>query len=118
MKISEIKGEDALDALAEMMEPAIEIMGDNKIAMCLKSGQNLKAIKFMLQNHKQAVLKIFAILDGEDFATYSPSLLSLPKKLLEIVNDEEIIELFTSQSQNTEEERFGSATVNIEESEA
>lgn len=116
MKLSEIKGEKALDTMAEIIEPLAEIMTDPEIVEMHKAGlPRIKMIKPIIKNHKKAVTTILALLDGEDPETYEVSLLTLPKKLMEVMNDEEINEVFFSQSQTMQGESFGSATVNTEE---
>lgn len=103
MKLSEIKGEQAIDALAELIEPAAMIFADEDIKNSAKAGEpKLILVKKILKGHKAEVIKILAILDGEDPAEYEPNLLTLPAKLLEILNDPELTSLFTSQGQKTE----------------
>ena len=113
MKLSEIKGEAALDVLADLFEPAAEIVSDKEIADLYKSEQLLKAVKVALKKHKKAVIQILAITEGEDPETYEPNVLSLPAKLIEIFNDPELMGLFHSQGQ-TEETSSGSAMETIE----
>lgn len=120
MKLSEYKGEQALDMLADLIEPAAAIMADKEIARIGKSGQpRSKLIKPAIKNHKQEVIEILAILDGEDPEDYAEkvNLFTLPAKLLEILNDPDLMSLFTLQGQNKEETNSGSATENTEESE-
>lgn len=103
MKLSEIKGEAALDVLADLIEPAANILADEEIQKSVKSGEpKLLLVKKLLKSHKKEVIEILAILDGEEPETYKVSLLTLPAKLLEIINDPEIGSLFTSQGQKTE----------------
>lgn len=98
MKLSEIKGERALDVLADLIDPVAEIFGDKEIMTALQSGKApAKAIKLALKNHKRAVLDMMAAIDGEDPETYQPSLFVLPKRLLDLLNDPEVQQLFSSQ---------------------
>ena len=98
MKLSDIKGERALDVLADLIDPVAEIFGDKEISAALQSGKApAKAIKLALKNHKRAVLDMMAAIDGEDPATYQPSLFVLPKRLLDLLNDPEVQQLFSSQ---------------------
>ena len=103
MKLSDIKGERALDVLADMIEPVAEIMGDKEIAAVLQSGKApAKAIKLSLKNHKKAVLAMMAAIDGEDPETYEPSLFVIPKRLLDLLNDPEVQRLFASQEMTSD----------------
>lgn len=98
MKLSDIKGERALDVIADLIDPVAEILGDKEISAALQSGKaHAKAIKLALKNHKRAVLDMMAAIDGEDPETYQPSLFVLPKRLLDLLNDPEVQQLFESQ---------------------
>ena len=116
MKLSDIKGEAAIELLADLIEPATEIMADNEVVKLFRSGQKLKAVSYVLKNHKKSCLTILALTEGENPSTYQPNVLALPAKLIEIFNDPELMSLFSSQSQE-ESLCSGSATENTEESE-
>ena len=103
MKLSEIKGERAIDAMADLLEPLSLIFADAEIQKSIKSEEpKLLLIKKILKAHKKEAIQIMAILDGENPETYDVSLLKIPMKLLEIVNDPEVQSLFTYQGQNKE----------------
>lgn len=114
MKLSDFKDEAALDLLADIIDPAAEIMSDKGIAEHLRNGQTAKAIKPILKNHKQAITTILALLDGEDPGSYHFNFLALPKKLLELLNDPELMDLFQSQGQTVDNPNSGSATGSTE----
>lgn len=117
MKLSEYKGEKALDILADIIEPAATIMADKEVANFAKSGKPvIKLIKPLIKNHKREVIEIMAILEGEDPEEYAEkvNLFTLPAKLLELLNDQDLKSLFTSQGQKTEETSSGSAMESIE----
>lgn len=98
MRLSDIKGEEALDMLADILEPLTEIAQDKEFTGNL--GRNTgKAIKHVLKEHKKAIITMLAVINREDVETYQPSLLTLPALLLDIFNDEEVIRLFQSQVQ-------------------
>lgn len=117
MKLSEIKGEQAIELLADLIEPASEIMADKEVAALYRSGQSIKAVSYVLKKHKRSCLAILALTEGKNPATYQPNVLSLPMKLLEIFNDPELMSLFSSQSQKNEETSSGSATGTTEAAE-
>ena len=103
MKLSEIKGDRALDVLADIMEPLARILTDEEITKTANNGEpKLLLAKKILKGHKKEVIEILAILDGEKPETYEVNLLTLPVKLVEILNDPEIGNLFTLQGQKTE----------------
>ena len=95
-KLSEIKGEDALTVLADLIEPASEIGTDKVFVDLARKGDRIACVRHVLKAHNRAVLTIMAILEGEDPKTYSPPLLRLPAMLLDIFNDPDLTALFTS----------------------
>lgn len=115
MKLSEIKGEAAIEVIALIIEPATEIMTDVEFRDVARKRNIPKAASIALKNHKKAVLEILAALDGEDPEIYNPSLLSIPAKLLELFNDPELMELFTPQDQPSGRPSFGPVSENTED---
>lgn len=116
MKLSEYKGEKALDLLADLIEPATAIMADKEISRLAKAKMPpIKIVKTAIKNHKPEVIEILAILDGADPKEYAEkvTLFTLPAKLLEIFNDPDLVSLFTLQGQKTEGTSSGSATESI-----
>ena len=104
MRLSDYKGEEALDKLADIIEPLTVILADPAMQEIAKSGkvQMIKYAKPMLKNHKAEVIEILACLDNEPVETYKEkvTLLTLPMKLLEFLNDPEVQALFQSQAQS------------------
>lgn len=114
-KLSEIKGEDAIDVLADILEPVTSIAADDEIRKAVKAGlPKIKLIQLALKSHKKDIVKILAVMDGQDAENYEVNLLELPARILEILNDETVMSLFTSQGQMMESERSGSALENTE----
>lgn len=112
-KLSEIKGEDALDVLADVLDPFVEIANDAEFVNIVRSGKNkLYIAKYLLKNHKTEVIQILAILDGQDVETYKPNVVQIPLMLLSLLNDPDLTVLFTSADTVTSS---GSATENTEE---
>ena len=94
-KLSEIKGEEALDVLAEIIEPAAEIFADENVKNALKSEKNtIKAAKIILKGHKKAILALMAALEETPVEEYKPTLLALPALILGVLNDPELNSLF------------------------
>lgn len=95
MKLSEIKGEQALDVLADIIDPLTKICMDEEIQNMVKSKvPTIKLIKPILKNHKKEIVEVLAILDGENPETYEVNVLTLPIKLMELMNDPAFNELF------------------------
>lgn len=119
MKLSDYKGEDALDLLADIIEPATSILGDSEFREKMRAKEPpAKLAKYALKKHKSAILEIMARIDGEDPQTYKPGIFELPSKVLDILNDKELMDLFTSQAGSLTTPAFGSVMENIEEKDA
>ena len=93
-KLSEIKGEEALDVLAEIIEPAAQIFTDENVKEALKSGSRIKAVKIILKDHKKAIITLMATLEETPVEEYKPTLLALPALIIEVLNDPELNSLF------------------------
>lgn len=123
MKLSDYKGEEALDVLADIIEPLTVILGDPEMQELAKQkdGAMIRYVKPMLKNHKTELIEILARLDNEPVETYREkiTLVTLPLKVLEFINDPEVQNLFTSQTQSevTPLASFGSVMENIEANE-
>lgn len=97
MKLSEIKGKDAIRTLALLMEPVAKIASDEDLRDARKAKLPLLLIaKKILEKYPDEIIEILALLDGADPATYEVNLLMLPAKLLEVLNDPEVDALFFS----------------------
>ena len=114
MKLSEYQGEDALDVLADLIEPAGEIMSDKEIGEVFKKNR-FRAIGLAIKNHKKAIMQIMATMDGVPVEEYKCNVLTLPVKILELLNEPELVQLFTYQGQTGDADSSGSASANIEE---
>ena len=114
MKLSEYQGEAALDILADLIEPAGEIMSDKEIGDVFKENR-FKAIGLAIRNHKKAVMQIMSTMDGVPVEEYKCNVLTLPVKILELLNDPDIVQLFTYQGQTGDANSSGSASENTEE---
>lgn len=114
MKLSEIKGERAIEVIADLIEPIADIASDPKCANLfrgeVKKGEtpreaglrNLKSkIPYLLREHKKSIIKVLSILN--DLPAESLNMFSILKGVLDMFNDKELIELFTSAAQNVEE---------------
>lgn len=107
MKLSEYQGEAALDILADLIEPAGEIMSDKEIGEVFKKNR-FKAIGLAIKNHKKAVIQILAIMDGVPVDEYKCNFFTLPVKILELLNDPALVQLFTYQGQTGDAKSSGS----------
>lgn len=117
MKISDYKGEDGIKLLAEILDPATEIIADPKIKEAASGNvSRLEIAKMLLKEHSKSIVAILATLAGETPETYSRNIFEMTRDLLEIINDKEIVDFFTLQAQTTGVTSFGSALANTEDS--
>ncbi len=93
-KLSEIRGENALDVLADLLEPVSEIFTDREFTKKLHDGDKMCACVLAIRNHKSAILKILAILEGVSPEEYNPSLAEIPILLLQLLNDPDVVAVF------------------------
>lgn len=114
MKYKEINGEEALDVLADLMDPIEVIAKDKELVGQLRAKKYKEAAQLALRSYKAEVLTILALLNRENPKTYQPNILKIPLMLLEVLNDPDITVLFSQQAQNPEETSSGPASENIE----
>ena len=120
MRLSDFKGEEALDVLADIIEPLTEILTDKEIQELSKK-KNTPVIKFVkpaIKNHKKELMIVLARLNKQTVEEYEKnvSLVTLPIQVLELINDPEVQSLFRSQveSRVTSLASSSSATENTE----
>ena len=116
MRLSEIKGVKAWGVMPEIIDPIADIAMDTEFQQMKKAKKpKLFIAKAIIKTHKEALIQILAALEMKDVEEYRKEMtvLSLPMQLMDIMNDEQVAELFGLQSQ-TEETSFGSATENTE----
>lgn len=114
MKLSDYKDEKALDLLADLIEPASEILGDNAVRDAASAGKTLRAVSIAIKNHKKSVLQVLAALDGVPVEEYHCNVMTLPLKLVELFDDPDIAQLFSFAGQKVAPNLSGSLTENTE----
>ncbi|MBQ0054672.1 MAG: hypothetical protein KBS54_00790 [Synergistaceae bacterium] len=114
-KLSEYKNDEALDKLAELIEPLSEIFTDKKVVDVIKNGGNkIKVVSCVIKTHKKAIIEILAILDDVPVEQYECNLLTLPVALMSILNDKDLMDFLALQGQNMASASFGSVTDNTQ----
>lgn len=122
-RLSDFKGEESLEVLADIMIPLSVILADPDLKDLGEDKKKTVAqiIQPMIKKHKKELIQILARLNEQSEEEYkaSMSLLTLPKDVLTLVNDPEVQSLFPSQNQIAKKSNAssGSAMENTEASE-
>ena len=114
MKLSEIKGDRAVEVIADLIEPIANIASDKECADLFDvkpvKGEDkkvtsrkhlVKKVPMLLKSHKRDVIQIIATLDGK--SVDDMNMFSIAAALIGFVKDEALIELFTSAARSVEE---------------
>lgn len=92
-KLSDYKNEEAIEVIADIMEPLSVIFTDEEIK---KEKNKMKAVAKALKKYKKEVLQILARIEDVPVDEYECNALTLPIKCLEVLNDEEIQDFLES----------------------
>lgn len=113
MRLSAYKNEEAIEVLADLLEPASKIMADKDISAAFKAQKPALIIaKTALKKQKQAVIDFVSYLHRQEPGEYEFTIISLIADLLDILNDPEMGQVFSSADTATPS---GSATESTEE---
>ncbi len=116
MKISDFKNEEAIDLLADIMEPTARLLSNSKLKEAIKANKTKgEIIKLILKEGKAEIMEILAYLHREDPQKFKCTVVSITKDLFDILNDEDLKDFFTSQAQMMAKESSTSAMANTEE---
>ena len=115
-KLSEIKNEEALDVLVDILDPVTELFTDSKFEKKFKTDIK-EAIKYVVKAHKKAIIEILAGLEGIPIEEYNVNLIEIPMRLFELFNDEDLMNFFHSQGLKIPGMSFGSVMANTEANE-
>lgn len=115
MKISDFKDEEALDLLADLIEPAAHIFGNEKMRDAVKAKKPaLELARLSIKENKKEVIEILARLNGVPVEEYHCTIASIIKDVLDILNDKDLVDFFSSQVQMTEQTSSISVMPNTE----
>ena len=118
MKLSDFKDEEALDVLADLVEPATNIFSNKKLLTAIKNGRNkLELSKIAIKENKKDVLQILAILSGQPVETFHCNIPSILSQITDIIGDKELLDFFASVEQIKETLSSSSASESTEEKE-
>lgn len=114
MKLSDFKGEEAVDVLAKLMVPAVSIATDEEVQKIYNEKTLAELFVYIMDKYKKHVLDIYEVLCKDKAKNATPA--GLLKMFSDIMTDDELRSLFfASRGQNEQETHSGSATENTED---
>lgn len=121
-KLTEFKDDEAMDVLAGLIEPASRLFKNKEFVLNIRGDKEkgikpdrIKAIDIAINEHRKDVVKIMAVLNQTPVEDFHYDLFTLPKMLLDIFNDEELISFFHYRAEMNSEASSGSVMENTEE---
>ncbi len=94
MKITEITGVKAIETIGLLLNPVTAISQDPKTKELYKNDSTMNLIQYIMIEHAEDIHEILALLNGKTVAEYQPNALEMYKEINELMNDEEIMNLF------------------------
>lgn len=118
-KLSDYKGDEAIELWADLLEPLTKILGDKKIQNVINSGKpKLLIAKEILKAHKKEATEILLRVDPEPIDGLN-IIVRLVAVLADIGENEEIKTFFGfAEQEQTDTESGGSVTENTEVAES
>lgn len=114
-KLSDYKGDEAIELWADLLEPLTKILGDNEIRKVVTSGKSkIEIAKVILKTHKDEAVEIMTRIDPEPIDGLN-IIVRLVELLADIGQSEEVKSFFGfAEEVKTDSVSFGSATENTE----
>ena len=121
MRISDFKNEDAIDLVADLIEPIGDLISHEEVKNAIQSGANkLTIAKTMLKSGKAEVLTILATMNGVPVSEFTCNPVSIFKDLLILLQDPEMeafSDFFLNAQTPTTKDAFGFVSGNTEDAE-
>lgn len=118
MKLSEFRGEDALDVLAEIISPVTEILNDGDIKNAWRNNRDLASCcELALKKHRKAMVTVLAATQQKTYEEYmkTVTVFSIPLHLAELASDEVLLDFFLPPPVMKKVASSGDATEAIQE---
>lgn len=98
MTLSEVRGEAALDLLADVMEPASVILDDEDVKNAFRANTNrIKTAALVLKKHKKEMLQILAAVNMTPVEDYRPNPYEVMRSTINVLSDPGLTDFFGSQ---------------------
>ena len=96
--ISDIRGKDAIDLIADILEPASVILTNDHVKEAINTHDQLGIAKVILKEHSNEIVEILAAIKGIPPAEYTANVVEIFSDLMELLNDGELMSFFKSQA--------------------
>ena len=115
-KLSEYKDGEALDIIADILEPIVMMTKNEKFMAAVNNKEiaRVEKVRVALKECKPEITQILAVLNGLPVSEYHYSVASIMADIATLLSDTDFISFFEQQSQKTSDTTFGSATENTE----
>ncbi len=100
-KISDFKNEDAVEVLADIIEPCSAIINDADVKKEFAKDR-MKAISMALKKYKKEIVQILARLEDVPVEEFTCTPVTLVSKVLEVLNDKDLNDFLSSLAQTEE----------------
>lgn len=115
--LKDVYNEDALDLLVDMIEPAGVIFKDAEVAKLIRAKNYIDGVKYVIKNYKKETIQLLAAANGQAVTEYKANILDMIHQLLELLNDPQVIEVFSLQALSADVTPLTPATQNTEATE-
>lgn len=110
-KLSEYKDDEAIELLADILDPVCSICADKEVVESM-SKSKIEFMRTCMKSHPADIRRIMSVLEGVPYEEYHMGVFDIPIKLVEILNDVDLMSFFQSQGQMVLNDNSGSATEN------
>lgn len=102
-KISEYQDEEALDLLADLIDPFTSLIAVKEVREAIRKKERMKGIKYAIKGNKKALIEIMALLNGVPVEEFHCNVFTLPSMALQVLNDKELLNFFVALSKEVDD---------------
>ena len=102
MKIDKYVREDAIDLIANLLDPVSRIMAMKKTKEVFETKTVIEIAVYILKNFKQEAIEIVCVINGEDPKRWQFTAYDVINTLTDILKNPQIMEVFGLRSQKEE----------------
>lgn len=121
-RLAEFKDDEAMDVLADILKPSVNIMKNENFVDAFRGNEEkgiekdrTEAVRIAITECRKDVVTIMAVMNQTPIEEFHYDLLTLPKMLLQLFNDKDLLAFFKSQGQTDSAMSSGSAMESTEE---